>query len=186
GIAAVRMRTGDTRMAIVDQTKLQAAIDKQEIHDVLMRYCRGVDRCDIDLLRSVYHPDAIDEHGLFNGSAMEFCEFVIPRQRRYAHSMHSICNVLAEIEGEKAHVESYFIAYIYNKEDDGQFYDTTVGGRYIDRFEKRDGAWKIAHRVVVMDWNRHHPSQAVWDEGMFAALNVRGTKDKTDPVYTRA
>ena len=174
-------------MADVDQSKLQAVIDKQEIRDVLMRYCRGVDRCDMELLRSVYHPDAIDEHGLFNGSATEFCEFVIQHLKEPTQLVHStnICNSLVEIEGDKAHVESYYVAYIYSKGDDGQFYDTTVGGRYVDRFEKRDDVWKIAHRVVVMDWNRHHPSQAVWDQGMFAELTVRGTKDKSDPVYNR-
>ena len=172
-------------MANVDMSKLQTVIDKQEIYDVLMRYCRGIDRCDMEVLRSAYHPDAIDEHGIFNGSASEFCEFILPRQRVYSHSMHSICNVLSEVDGDKAHVESYYVAYIYTKGDDGEFYDTTVGGRYVDRFEKRDDVWKIAHRVVVMDWNRVHPSQAVWDEGMFAQLTVRGIKDKTDPVYTR-
>jgi len=163
--------------------QIQGLLDKQEIHDQLMRYCRAIDRCDMDLLKSVYHPDAIDEHGVFSGNAMEFCEFVIPSQRRHEHAMHSICNVLTELDGDKAFVESYFVAYNYDKEEDGKYYDTTVGGRYVDRFEKRDGVWRIAHRVVVMDWNRYHPTMAVWDEGLFASLTVRGSQGESDPVY---
>ena len=29
------------------ETRLRELLDKQEIHEVLLRYCRGVDRCDI-------------------------------------------------------------------------------------------------------------------------------------------
>jgi hypothetical protein len=46
---------------------LQQLIDKLEIHEVLTRYCRGIDRCDAELLESVYHPDATDNHGQFVG-----------------------------------------------------------------------------------------------------------------------
>ncbi|MCB2109209.1 MAG: nuclear transport factor 2 family protein, partial [Rhodobacteraceae bacterium] len=43
------------------QERIAALLDKEEIRDVLMRYGRGVDRADADLLRSCYHPDAIEE-----------------------------------------------------------------------------------------------------------------------------
>ena len=44
-------------MSIDDKTEraLRVLLDKQEIHEVLMRYCRGIDRCDSELLHSVYH-----------------------------------------------------------------------------------------------------------------------------------
>ena len=53
----------------VSNEKLQQLLDKQEIHEVIMRYCRGIDRLDREMIRSVYHDDAIDEHGLWKGSA---------------------------------------------------------------------------------------------------------------------
>ena len=37
--------------------------DRQEIYDCIMRYCRGIDRLDREVLLSAYHPDAIDDHG---------------------------------------------------------------------------------------------------------------------------
>jgi len=28
-----------------------------------------------------------------------------------------------------------------------------LGGRYVDRLERRDGAWKLKHRLCVRDWS---------------------------------
>ena len=42
---------------------LQMLIDEAAIKKVHLRYCRGIDRMDWDLIRSCYHPDAIDDHG---------------------------------------------------------------------------------------------------------------------------
>src|SRR5690606_8703026 len=59
-------RHGEPRMNALDEGALQAALDREAIHTVLMRYCRGVDRLDRDLIASVYHPDAYDHHGPSN------------------------------------------------------------------------------------------------------------------------
>ena len=59
-------------------TDREAAIDellaKQEIRDALMRYSRGIDLLDLELVKSAYHPDAYDDHGTFKGNAFEFAE----------------------------------------------------------------------------------------------------------------
>ena len=41
------------------------------------RYSYGIDRLDVDVMKSAYWPDAIDDHGLFVGNAWEFCERVV-------------------------------------------------------------------------------------------------------------
>ena len=38
--------------------KLEELSDRAEIHDVLMRYSRGLDRLDMDLVREAFHDDA--------------------------------------------------------------------------------------------------------------------------------
>src|SRR5882762_4106907 len=48
---------------------LRALLDEREITAVLHRYTRGVDRCDAAAIKSVYHPDARDRHGDFDGLA---------------------------------------------------------------------------------------------------------------------
>jgi hypothetical protein len=63
--------------------------------------------------------------------------------------------------------------------------DFLFGGRYVDRLEKRGGEWRIAKRTVVMDWNINQPTSSIWNEGMFASLQLLGSRDRSDPVYAR-
>jgi hypothetical protein len=37
---------------------LEELTARTEIHDVLLRYCRGLDRVDMDLVRGAFHKDA--------------------------------------------------------------------------------------------------------------------------------
>lgn len=157
--------------------------DRREIYDVVMQYCRGIDRCDEAALRGIYHADAYEEHQVFNGTAKDFCDFILPLVRQHLTGMHSIRNILIEVEGSTATSESYFVAYATDEHEDGKIYDRSIGGRYLDRFEKRDGKWKIAYRQVVMDWNRFGPTTAVWDEGMFASFKLIGKHGQEDPLY---
>jgi len=48
-----------------------------QIRQVAARYSRGVDRLDGDLMKSAYWADATDDHGVFVGNAMDFCDRVI-------------------------------------------------------------------------------------------------------------
>ena len=57
-----------------DKDQLQYLLDRQAIADVLVTYSRAIDRLDRDLLISVYHPDAIDDHGVFIGTREEFAD----------------------------------------------------------------------------------------------------------------
>ena len=41
---------------------VQAMLDKEAIREATMRFCRGVDRLDPDLVNSAFHPDARDDH----------------------------------------------------------------------------------------------------------------------------
>ena len=138
-------------MEAVSHSQLTRMAIKSEIQDVLARYCHAVDRCDMDMLKSVYHPDAIDNHGIFNGPAHEFAEYMLPRlEHWFSSTQHHITNVLVEIHGDTAYVESYFISFHRWRNDFNR--DNSTAGRYIDRFEKRDDQWLIAHRQLLIDW----------------------------------
>ncbi|MFC1943884.1 nuclear transport factor 2 family protein [Chloroflexota bacterium] len=164
----------------MNQASLQVLLDKQEIYELLMRYCRAIDRCDEPLLRSVYHPDATDDHGGFKGKVPELYDWLSTTLSGMKLTTHNICNVLIEVEGDVAYGEAYFLAYhrIPGKEKD---YDMLVGGRYIDRFERRDGVWKIAERRCVFDWNRNDPcTESRWPDGL-----LTGCRGPEDQVYQR-
>ena len=160
---------------------LQGLLDKQEIHEVLMRYCRGIDRRDEELLKSVFHPDALDEHGVFDGNALEFAHIAIDMLKQFTATSHMIMNEYVQLEGETAHVESYVLASHRSMRDERTI-DMTMGARYVDRFERRNGEWRIAYRVVVHDWNREQTVEATWPEsGGF----VQGRRDRGDRFYQR-
>jgi hypothetical protein len=168
----------------MEMAEAQAAWDHLQISKVLATYCRAIDRCDTELLKSVYWPDALEEHGIFNGKAWDFAEFIVPMLSGMKSTMHLIANTLIELQGDsRAAVETYVCAYHSVPDGNGGQSDLIVGGRYLDRLEKRQAQWRIAHRTFVLDWNQNQPSTAQWDGGLFAQLNVRGAHDRSDPSY---
>jgi hypothetical protein len=132
---------------------------KDAIADAAKRYCRGIDRCDADLVKSAYHPDAHDDHGTFKGNAWEFADYAAKSLRRYAATMHAITNhsiTDVDVSAGTAKGEIYVTAY-HLRENDGRKTVDTWWGRYIDRYECRDGDWRIAHRVCVHEWTMQLP-----------------------------
>lgn len=164
-----------------DKSGLQPLLDKQAIHEVLMRYCRGIDRCDADLLRDVYHPDATDDHGGFKGPAGDFVAWAIEALRRDESTTHYIANELVDLDGDVAFAESYFFAVHRRARKDGTKVDLVFSGRYVDRFERRAGTWRIADRKVVYDRSRVDPVGEEFTSPEFIA----GKRDRSDPVYQR-
>jgi hypothetical protein len=147
--------------AVVTLEEIAAHI---EIRQVLYRYCRGVDRGDEALIRSVYHPGASDDHGAWKGEGEAFAAYIVGSMDRLdSPSQHHITNVCIDLAGERAAVESYFMAlHPYPANDGGEERLAFVGGRYLDRFECRGGTWRIAERRVVLDWTRSELSGEAW------------------------
>jgi len=160
---------------------------RAEIAEVVMRYCRAFDRADEAMLRGCFHPDATHEHGAFNGLSSDFCTQGLEMVARVALTHHQLGQISIEIDGERAFVESYFTSYHrFGAEPPpgGQPHeDRILGGRYVDRFERRDGEWRIARRQGVNEWMRY---QAAADRGFFERpASERGRRDGLDPVYRR-
>jgi ketosteroid isomerase-like protein len=124
--------------------------DRQAIREVLMTYSRAIDRLDRDLLISVYHDDAIDDHGVFVGTPAQFANWAIAMHTAtHLSHQHCIFNFTCDLDGDVAHTESYYMFVGMNRAGTPL---AMSGGRYIDRMEKRDGRWAIAARVCVRDW----------------------------------
>lgn len=171
------------------QNQLAVLLAKEQIRDVLFRYSRGADRGDLEILKSVYHEDAIDEHAHFySGNAHRFCEMIIEKSDTFPVLQHYICNSLIDVEGDIAHAESYSFAF-QRLMKDGEPFDCFYGTRILDRFERRRGQWKILHRRVVLDWNRDEELCESWGRGIFGTHPTpahMGRRDRSDPSYLRA
>ena len=166
--------------------RLRAAADKQEIQDVLMRYGRGVDRLDEELVRSCYHADSYDDHGHWKGNGHDFAAFIVESlPQRTHHTTHAVANVLIEIDpddDDRARSEATSLAYLRRTDEDGTEWLDFFSGRYVDRFERRDGSWRIAHRVVVHDWSM---STRLADDAFPLPMDsfVQGRRDRSDLIY---
>lgn len=172
----------------MDQEELVATVrhlkDRQEIHDVLVRYCRAVDRLDRELLLSCYHDDAIDDHAIFVGSREEFADWAFGLHERYQRvTQHVITNHSCEIDGNVAHTETYYMFAGMNTVAPPL---TVCGGRYVDRFERRDGHWAIAQRMSLLEWEGVPGEIFVQREATGPAEHGHhSTRDRTDPSYRR-
>ena len=159
---------------------LRQLLDKQAIHEVVLRYCRGIDRCDRELVRDCYWPDATDEHGSFVGSRDEYVAWVFDRMLpRYAMTMHFIGNVLIDLDGDRAKCEAYGMA-MHRTGSDKPEHNLRTGFRYVDDFARRDDQWRIARRVCALEWTLHVDPSRWWDA---PETHRRGTRDSTDPLY---
>ena len=176
--------------------EVQQLLDRQAIHDVLMRYARGVDRWDFDMVRDCYHPGATDDHGGFSGTVEDFIPWVQGQLERFESTMHFLGNVLIEFDDESvvgdetavAWAETYCVAYHRLRKDEARGAgdaDSIAGLRYVDRFERRDlgqgPEWRIAHRQIVVEWNRLDSVKALG----FGPEYITGKRDGTDPVWRR-
>jgi len=164
------------------QETVRALLDRESIRECLMRYCRGIDRCDADLVKSAFWPDAVDDHGIFRGNAHAFVDSTIPRLRSYAQTQHALCNILMEVDGDRARCESYLIAF-HRIPRDGGMVDERVGARYLDRFERRGGEWRIASREVAYDWSQEQPTAPGWEKGFRGWTDHVGRRMPEDRVY---
>jgi hypothetical protein len=134
----------------MDESKLQHLVDRLEIQDVVHRYARALDRHDDDLLRSVFHGDAVDNHGPWVGGREAFVAWANgPCHAHTSAHMHHISTHTCEIDGDVAHAESY-CQWVHRLKDEQTV--TVGGGRYVDRLERRDGEWRIVVRRLILDY----------------------------------
>jgi ketosteroid isomerase-like protein len=180
--------------------RLEEAADKLEIREVLARWNRGLDRADAELMRSTYHPDAIEEHGIHHYIGPEAADDCIRRHvAGTERHMHTTVQATIELDGDLARCESHWVAYLtiqpagHAAEAPGSTVTgpeqlVTCGGRFLDRFERRPDEWKIAHRKMILEWrtltNSIALAAAMPDSELgFSVLPYEGFRSTEDPSY---
>jgi hypothetical protein len=140
-------------------------LDREKIRDCLARLSRGEDRRDAALIKGCYWPDAADDHGVFLGSAEEFLAWVVPGMPSIPVTLHTLGQSLIDLRGDTAAVETHVTAY-HRINMNGPERDIVIGGRYLDRMEKRQRAWRIAQRTMLYDWLSDFGDSADWSKGL--------------------
>lgn len=154
--------------------------DRLAIAETLALYCRGIDRCDGALLAKVFTPDAQIDYGDGAKSPDETIPGLIAALGAMRLTQHNISNTVMRLSGDMAKAETNCVALHILSAIEGEI-ELVVGGRYLDRLEKREGRWRIAERLYVMDWNRTSPATMQLAGGMFDGLRRRGARGSDDP-----
>jgi hypothetical protein len=134
---------------------------ERAITRVVLRYARAVDACDFETLRTCFHPDARIHYGdLFSGNLDEAIEWLRDALPRLQSTLHDFGAPWTEVDlaAGTASCESYSTnSARYPPDEKGEVILNVTGTRYLDRFERRDGAWRIVERRNQSVWSLNAP-----------------------------
>lgn len=156
-----------------DAGSLSELVDREQIRDCLARLSRGEDRRDAALIKGSYWPDATDDHGVFEGTAEQFLAWVVPGMPSIPVTLHTLGQSLIELTGSVAKVETHVTAY-HRIDMGAEHRDIVIGGRYLDRLEKRGQEWRIAHRIMMYDWMTDYGRSVDWSNGLLGMPFLKG------------
>jgi hypothetical protein len=163
--------------------RLEHLLDRQDILDCLVRFCRAMDRFDRELFLSAFHRDAIIAAGPFVGGPEKLYDWASElHQQGQSSTLHYLLNHTCEIDGDVAHTETYYLFTGRNRDET----NWTAGGRYIDRLERRDGQWRIAFRSNAIEWSGMVPTTPIpFLDVPDVHRNGAPSRTPDDPSYRR-
>lgn len=124
-------------------------LDRAALQQLVWTYCHAIDRQDLKLVRSLYHDDAVDDHGaMFCGSPDEYVAWLPSILSHWQATSHTITNMLFLIDGDLA--EGELATTAYHRTADGAR-EIVAHGRYLDQYRKAHGVWKFQRRSLVLD-----------------------------------
>lgn len=157
--------------------RLQMLIDHFDIREVIEAYVDGCDRADTAAVKDVYHPDSWDDHGPMKMPGHEFAETCVQSLiDNWRTCNHLLGQSRIRVDADEAGAETYFFASLTRDTEAGAMLDQMVG-RYIDRFERRDGVWRIKDRRCISEWSSSGP---LGEDFMRGDLFLSGRRDASD------
>lgn len=171
---------------------LQPVADHRAILDNELQYTRGLDRHDEELITTVFWPDAQVSYGTLV-SMDEMAAWANAGHADSAAHQHFVTGLTLDIDGDTAHEEGY-IFFSSDMPRDKSFDTeglptpgraltgslTTFGtGRYVNRYERRNGEWRMIVHEYVQDISV--PLETV----DLCATSCLGRWDRSDISYLR-
>ena len=160
------------------EAQMRELLDKQAITEQIYNYGRCMDRLDRNLGRGVFHPEAVADYGaqMFQGTGWEFVDWIMEAHLAFTTHTHEFSNIMIAVDGDTAQSETYGDVTLRRRAEDGTLHDIRNLGRYIDRWERREGTWRIIHRRYVHDFDQTGPAVG-------AQFETMGKRDRGDPSY---
>jgi uncharacterized protein (TIGR02246 family) len=162
----------------VEHGELRELLDREAIRAVVTRYFRGVDRGDVKLVASVFHADAVEVRGRHELSGPGMAEAMVASVLEHmVGSSHHVTSQTIELDRDTAGCETYCLG-IHLQDRDGVTFRVKSASRYLDRFERRDGEWRVVQREVLLEMLHASPLD---EEERFGRPQSR--RDRDDPSY---
>lgn len=163
--------------------RIDALLDKQDIHECLARFSRGMDRFDRDCYLSAFWEDGTMAAGPFVGSPADCWDWAVPmHEAGQIVTHHALLQTTIDLDGDTAHSETYY-QFVGRNRDESIW---IAGGRYVDRLERRSGEWRIALRTNIIEWCTLPPVLPVpFGDVPDIAVNGVSSRSKEDPSYQR-
>ena len=141
------------------ELRMQQLLDVEAVRRTVLRYFRGTDTRDVELVASTYHPDAVDVRGdrTLRGPTIAE-ELAASSAKSMLQMRHHVTTHHIEVTGATATSEAYCLGIHKTAGEPSKRLQTS--GRYVDTLERRDGEWRIARREVFMELLRTLPSES--------------------------
>ena len=125
----------------------------------------------------MFWPEATADYDeqMYVGSGYGFVDFVMEAHLNCVAHSHQFTNILITVDGDTARSETYGDVTLRMIRDDGTPVDSRNLGRYVDWWERREGAWRIIQRRYLHDFDQSGPNH-----GDFA---TSGERDRQDASY---
>ena len=171
-----------TSMPDTREQKLDRLLTEREVLQIAHTLSRHVDRGNLEGMRQCFFPDAVAEYGFNKTKTVDelLDHFKIQRTQLTGVQHHITTRAIA-VDGDYAEVENYVVAHTVMQEDDGPK-TFVIGGRYLDKYERRDGEWKIAHRLGMEDWSAKFPTPPTRGSGLVGTI-PQGDVGEADPSF---
>jgi uncharacterized protein (TIGR02246 family) len=134
------------------ETGKEAAVtDRDEIQELLARYCFALDADRFEEMAALFTPDGVWETAFGTGTGREG---IVAQARSIAarggaagerpRRVHLTTNVVIEVDGDEGRARSNWVVVQNGPEGPG----IGSGGGYTDRLVKVDGRWLFGHRTI--------------------------------------
>lgn len=167
--------------------------DREAIREIIALYAHAIDRRRWDMMEKLFHADALFGFGPIEGDWQGFVEqakAVIDPCLATQHQLGQ--TIITFADADTAHCETYMTAmhtvpagYATTDvfPDKGKTYSAVIAGRYVDRFERRGGAWRIASRKGLYDWREYRELEGIdLSEVPEGAAGYHDDRDPSTPV----
>ena len=170
--------------------------DREAIRDVITAYAHAIDRRRWGMMEHLFHDDARFRFGVVEGDWRGFVDQARAIIDPCLATQHQLGQVQFGFEGDSVcHTETYMTAMhtipagypipdVFP--DKGKIYSAVIAGRYVDRFEKRGGEWRIAQRTGLYDWREFREVEGVdLSDTPEGASGFHDDRDPSTPVVAR-